>query len=74
MHVKHASLAIWKDEIFVYGSIVFLLDLGPSSGWAPKPVSTWRRENSWPYWDSDTDPYVIQPVDSRYTDWDIPAK
>jgi hypothetical protein len=29
----------------------------------------WRRENSWPYWDSNSDPSVVQPVDSRYTDY-----
>jgi hypothetical protein len=33
----------------------------------------WRRENSWPHWDSNSDPSVVQPVASRYTDWAIPA-
>jgi hypothetical protein len=43
-------------------------------GWAPEPVwMTWRRENSWPYRDSKSDPSVVQPVASRYTDWAIPA-
>jgi hypothetical protein len=43
-------------------------------GWAPEPVwTTWRRENSWPYWDSSSDPSVVQPVASRYTDCVIPA-
>jgi hypothetical protein len=31
------------------------------------------RENSWSYQDSNSDPYVVQPVASRYTDWAIPT-
>jgi hypothetical protein len=30
---------------------------------------TWRRENTLPYWDSNSDPAVVQPVASRYTDY-----
>jgi hypothetical protein len=42
--------------------------------WAPEPVwTTWKRENSWPYWDSDSDSSVVQPVASRYTDWAVSA-
>jgi hypothetical protein len=37
------------------------------------PWTTWRRENSWPYRDSNPDPSVVQPVASRCTDWAIPA-
>jgi hypothetical protein len=33
----------------------------------------WRRENSWPYRDWNSDPSVVQPVASRYTDCAIPA-
>jgi hypothetical protein len=33
----------------------------------------WRRENSWPYRDSNSDPSVVQPVTIRYTDYAIPA-
>jgi hypothetical protein len=37
-------------------------------GWSPEPVwATWRRENSWPYRDSNSVPSVVQPVASRYT-------
>jgi hypothetical protein len=32
-----------------------------------------KRENSWPYYDSNSDPSIIQPMDSRYTDYTIPA-
>jgi hypothetical protein len=32
-----------------------------------------REENSWPYWDSNSDPSVVQPVASRYTNSAIPA-
>jgi hypothetical protein len=37
-------------------------------GWTPEPVwTTWRRENSWPYRDSKSNPSVVQPVASlRY--------
>jgi hypothetical protein len=46
-----------------------------SGGWViPEPVwTTWRRQNSWPYQDSNSDPSVVQPVASRYTDWAITA-
>jgi hypothetical protein len=33
----------------------------------------WRRENSWPYRESNSDPSVIQSVASRYPDYVIPA-
>jgi hypothetical protein len=43
-------------------------------GWTPEPVwKTWRREITWPYRDSNSDPLVAQPVASRYTDYAIPA-
>jgi hypothetical protein len=44
-------------------------------GWvASEPVwATWRRENSWPYRDSNSDPSVVQPITSRYTDYSIQA-
>jgi hypothetical protein len=44
-------------------------------GWmGPEPVWTlWRRENSWSYRDSSSDPFIVQPVAIRYTDWAIPA-
>jgi hypothetical protein len=32
---------------------------------------TWRRENSLPYWDLNSDPSVVQPVASRYTNYAI---
>jgi hypothetical protein len=41
----------------------------------PEPVWTaWRRENSWPYPDSNSDRSVVQPVVRRYTDYAIPAR
>jgi hypothetical protein len=40
--------------------------------YTPKPVwTTWRRENSWPYWDSN--PLVVQSVATRYNNCAIPA-
>jgi hypothetical protein len=48
--------------------------IGEEAGWASEPVrTTWRRKNSWPYRDSNSDPSVIQPVASCYTDYAIPA-
>jgi hypothetical protein len=31
--------------------------------------TTWRSENSWTNLDSNSDPFVVHPVASRYTDW-----
>jgi hypothetical protein len=43
--------------------------------WALEPVrTTWRREKSRPYRDSNSDPSVVQLVTSSYTDWAIPAQ
>jgi hypothetical protein len=43
-------------------------------GWTREPVwTTWRIENSWPYRDSNSEPSVVQPVASRYTDYAIPV-
>jgi hypothetical protein len=45
-------------------------------GWAPESVwALWRRENSFPYRDSNSDPSVVQPVASSFTDndlWTVP--
>jgi hypothetical protein len=50
-----------------------LVPIGQEAGWAPEPVwTTWRRENSWPYRDSNSDPSVVQPICSHYTDCAIP--
>jgi hypothetical protein len=48
--------------------------IGYEIGWTPVPVwTTWRTENSWFYRDSNSDPSIIQPVTSRYTDYAIPT-
>jgi hypothetical protein len=47
---------------------------GKEAGWGLEPVwLRWRREKSGPYWDSISDPSVVQPVASRYTNCNIPA-
>jgi hypothetical protein len=39
----------------------------------PKPVwTTWRKENSWTYRDSNSEISVVQPLPGRYTDYAIP--
>jgi hypothetical protein len=36
--------------------------------WVPEPIwTTWRKENSRPYRDSNTELSAVQPVASRYT-------
>jgi hypothetical protein len=39
----------------------------------PQSRSRRRGENCWPYRDSNSDPSVVQPVTSRYTDYTIPV-
>jgi hypothetical protein len=54
-------------------------EISPGNQWIgswvdPRAGRTlWRRENSWPYRYSNSDPSVVQSVASRYTDWAIPA-
>jgi hypothetical protein len=48
--------------------------IGYEAEWTPEPVwTTWRRENSWLYRNSNSNSSVVQPIASRYTDWAIPA-
>jgi hypothetical protein len=48
--------------------------IGYKAGWTTEPVWTsWGRENSWLYRDANSDPSVVQPVASRYTDYCIPV-
>jgi hypothetical protein len=50
------------------------LHIGCEAGWTPESVHTmWRRENSWLFRDSNSDPSVVQPIVSSYTDCAIPA-
>jgi hypothetical protein len=43
-------------------------------GCAPEPVWTiWRSDNFCPYQDLNSEPLVVQPTASRYTDCTIPA-
>jgi hypothetical protein len=41
--------------------------------WGGVDWTTWRREHFLPYWNSNSNPLVVQAVASRYTDYDIPA-
>jgi hypothetical protein len=48
--------------------------IGQEVGWTPQPIwTTWRRENSCPYRDSNSDHSVVQHVASHYTDYAILA-
>jgi hypothetical protein len=55
-----AALSLWKKPPVPTGS---------EFGWTPEPVWTiWKSENSWPYRDSNSDPSIVHPIASRYTD------
>jgi hypothetical protein len=44
------------------------------AGWTPESIwMTWRIENSWPYRNSNSNPSVVQPIASCYTDYAIPS-
>jgi hypothetical protein len=48
------------------------VSIGHEFGWTPKPLwTTWRRENSWPYRDSNSDPSVVQLVANRCIEYAI---
>jgi hypothetical protein len=48
--------------------------IGYEFGWTPQSVwTTWRRENSWPYGDSNSNPSVVQPIASCYTGYALLA-
>jgi hypothetical protein len=50
------------------------LRIGWEVRWTPEPVwTTWRKENSWTYRNSNSEPSVVQPAASRYTVCAIPA-
>jgi hypothetical protein len=47
------------------------VSIGYEAGWTPQPIwTTWRRENSWSYQDSNSEPSVVHPVASSYTDYE----
>jgi hypothetical protein len=49
--------------------------IGWEAGWAPEPDWTmWRSENSFPQWNTNSDPLVVQPAASRYTNCAISAR
>jgi hypothetical protein len=48
--------------------------IGKEAGWDPESVwPLWRTEIFLPYRDSNSDPSIVQPVASRYTDCAISA-
>jgi hypothetical protein len=48
--------------------------IGYEVAWTPEAIrTTGRSENSYPHQDLNSDPSVVQPVASRYTDYAIPA-
>jgi hypothetical protein len=49
-------------HIASYSGEEFLWDKTPDLVW-----TSWRRENSSPYWDLNSDPLVVQPTASPYT-------
>jgi hypothetical protein len=46
-----------------------VIRIGYEVGWTPEPVwTTWGSKNSYPHRDLNSDPSVVQPLASRYTD------
>jgi hypothetical protein len=42
--------------------------VGQEAAWIPELVWTiWQIDNSWPYWDSNSNSSVVQPIVSHYT-------
>jgi hypothetical protein len=65
------KIHIFLTSALVGGVVSFTppVPIGYEAGWASEPVWTTRRkENSWPYRDSNSDPSAVQPVASHYTD------
>jgi hypothetical protein len=64
----------WSDWSVSHPGRFTPIPFGLETVWTSVPVwTTWRRENSCPHRDSNSDPSIVQSVASRYTDCAIPA-
>jgi hypothetical protein len=69
-HERKLACFPWDTYSPIYSHFYPLKAVLWVGGWAPELVQMiWKSEKSWPYWGSNSNHSVVQPVASCYTDW-----